>query len=75
LDLRHFCMTPEFLDEFPELRADIGCTEEKEGYLPGIQIAPDVYEFDNIGESFGLGSFEELEMLGAGLVEGNGQQV
>lgn len=59
-------MTPEFLDEFPELRADIGCTVKEE------VDEREAYQFENIGESFGMGSLEELELLGQGMMGGEG---
>jgi hypothetical protein len=63
-------MTPEFLAEFPELRADIRCTEEIEGWKGGGD--EDRQAFENIGEGFGLGSLEELELLSGGFLGGEG---
>jgi hypothetical protein len=62
-------MMPEFFNEFPELKADIASTESKLGYVPCEEIK--ACEFENIGESFGVGCLEELELLSAGLLGGD----
>lgn len=49
-DLSSFCMTHEFLDEFPELRADITATEEERDDHPHM--------FENMKGMFGVGELE-----------------
>jgi len=55
LDLKYFCMTPKFLDEFPELKEDIPSTTSRS---ESFQLDSGLnYDFGRIGDEFGMTYF------------------
>lgn len=68
-DLGNFCMDEVFLTEFPELRADISAVGEGVKKRVGEERYEEV--FGDVGGR-AVGGLEELELLSAGLLGGEG---